>query len=138
MKVRSSLFLFLSILFFFSCNKDPQSVSLPEFQIVDVQDLPPSNSNQYYLLRTNGSSLDRTSSHEAVLKELIEKGVSIVDAWYPLYSTPCMSPGAVDALVIRVNNETSVLVERQFTKNPDPFFRPNCGVDKFQYYRFNY
>jgi hypothetical protein len=112
------------------CKDNPQQpdIKLPEPQIVDQVELPPSLDAVYYLISPSETGT-------LVLEELLENGFELVQAWVPIQQTPCDCATCVNAIIVELTTADERIQEFDFISDPEPWV-VNCGVNSFEYFDF--
>ncbi len=134
----------------------PDSLIVPEPSTVSasaigapVNRMPDSTETATYYMIFGGpyatSTGEATPDHpEAVLKRVLEQGVTPRDAWSPIEASvqvPCGAPNVYMALVVELAApEDAMMEEMGFVADPEALRPPpnlNCGVEQFKHYAFD-
>lgn len=126
---------------------DSSAVPEPQTVAADRIDAPVTRPPQgggsasiYYLIEDDEAARERLQEGpEPVLRALLERGLAVEAAWYPIASSirvPCMAPEVYPALVVKLKAPEPAIEALGFQSDPGRTL-PNCGVETFLHYAFD-
>jgi hypothetical protein len=122
--------LFGFLLLIVACSEERSTGPLPTPALVEGDDVPPPSHGVFFNFNVQPDDDPRP-----VLQKLLVHDIKLSAAWHPCFATPCMAPGATNALVVKVVGSAKHIDDFEFVADPKHLL-PNCGVDEFWKYQF--
>lgn len=109
--------------------------SLPTPTLVDTEYFSDTGAT-YYKYWTFFGMQEPPCECSELLRELLDDGIQIKNAWFPASPTPCMVVGAVTIAGVELMAPDDDILDFGFVSDPDSSWVINCGVQGMWHYSF--
>jgi hypothetical protein len=130
----------LAFLCIVACSEDehPTStvIAIPDPTVEDNH--PFRNTEQtYFMPWTSFGDKEPPVEAAALMKEILEEGMLIENAWFPRSGSPCMVIGAMPVVAMELKVADTRILGYGFLENPAEWWAINCGVPSLWHYSFD-